>query len=546
MNIKKFKELLRISFKSEDTEEWFDVWFTRPIGLVFALLWNRLGVHPNAITILSIVLGIAAGWMFHYADLTHNIYGVVLLMLANFCDSTDGQMARITGKKTLVGRMLDGFASDAWFFSIYVAISFRLMNDPMPFIDMNWGILIWILCTAAGIYGHARPCALADYYRQIHLYFLLGKEGSELNTYREQRDIYEKARREHDFVAMAFYFNYANYCHGQEQRTPQFQRFIKVWQQHPNEQVRQEFLKNSRPLMPYTNILTHNTRAFALFISALINIPWLYPLFEVTVLQGLMVYLHRRHEALCKRLIENYIEYPKPNEQPILFDFGGTLDTGGLHWGKAIWKAYQRQGVQISEQQFREAYIHAERTLGKTPVIQKDFTFKQTLEEKIRLQLDYLQKTKAIYVSSHETDLLTHDIVEYLYDKVLETIEENWKVLKPLAQRHPLALVTNFYGNMATVLKEFKLEELFSIVVESAAVGIRKPDPQIFLLAAERLGIHPQEGIVVGDSYEKDILPAKQAGFQTVWLKGEGWNEAPTDTSAADHVITDLKQIKEI
>ena len=56
-----FKELLQASFKSNDTEEWLDVHFTRPIGLVFALFWNKLGVHPNAITILSIFLGAAAG-----------------------------------------------------------------------------------------------------------------------------------------------------------------------------------------------------------------------------------------------------------------------------------------------------------------------------------------------------------------------------------------------------------------------------------------------------------------------------------------------------
>lgn len=79
-----FRELLKVSIKSEDTEEWLDVYFTRPIGLVFALFWNKLGVHPNAITILSIFLGVAAGWMFHYTDLLHNLYGVILLMLANF------------------------------------------------------------------------------------------------------------------------------------------------------------------------------------------------------------------------------------------------------------------------------------------------------------------------------------------------------------------------------------------------------------------------------------------------------------------------------
>lgn len=64
--------------------------------------------------------------MFYYTDLWHNVCGVLLLMFANFCDSTDGQMARLTGKKTLIGRMLDGFAGDVWFLFIYFAIVFRL------------------------------------------------------------------------------------------------------------------------------------------------------------------------------------------------------------------------------------------------------------------------------------------------------------------------------------------------------------------------------------------------------------------------------------
>lgn len=127
-----FKEMLHASFKSEDTEEWLDVYFTRPIGLVFALMWKRLGVHPNAITVLSIFLGVGAGLMFRHTDLMHNLIGVVLLMFANFCDSTDGQLARLTGKKTLVGRVLDGFSGDLWFFSIYAAICVRLMNAPIP------------------------------------------------------------------------------------------------------------------------------------------------------------------------------------------------------------------------------------------------------------------------------------------------------------------------------------------------------------------------------------------------------------------------------
>ena len=121
MENKTFGELLKASMKSDDTEEWIDVYFTRPVGLAFALLWHRLGVSPNTITLLSIVLGVAAGAMFYFQNLCYNIIGVVLLVLANLCDSTDGQLARLTNQRSMKGRCLDGFAGDTWFFAIYLA-----------------------------------------------------------------------------------------------------------------------------------------------------------------------------------------------------------------------------------------------------------------------------------------------------------------------------------------------------------------------------------------------------------------------------------------
>ena len=81
MDIKTFKQMLKASFKSDDTEETIDVYFTRPIGLAFALLCRKLKVTPNMVTYLSMVLGIASGVMFYYTDLTHNIIGILLLMM---------------------------------------------------------------------------------------------------------------------------------------------------------------------------------------------------------------------------------------------------------------------------------------------------------------------------------------------------------------------------------------------------------------------------------------------------------------------------------
>lgn len=310
-----FKEMLQASFKSNDTEEWLDVHFTRPIGLVFALFWNKLGVHPNAITILSIFLGVAAAVMFYYTDLWHNAMGVLLLMFANFCDSTDGQMARLTGKKTLVGRVLDGFSGDVWFFAIYVSLCLRMMPQLIPGTDVKWGFIIWVLAFVAGIFCHSPQASLADYYRQIHLFFLKGKEGSELDNYVQQRAIYESLPKR-EWFARVFYKNYAAYCRSQEKRTPQFQQFFKQYQQAQQEDqaqqaspvslslLRERFLEGSRPLMKYTNLLTFNSRAICLYVTCLLNCPWVYLLFEIMVLTVLYIYMHRRHEMLCARLSE--------------------------------------------------------------------------------------------------------------------------------------------------------------------------------------------------------------------------------------------------
>lgn len=300
-----FKELLKASMKSEDTEEWLDVYFTRPIGLAFALFWNRFNVHPNVITILSIFLGVGAGWMFHYSDLCSNFCGMLLLMFANFCDSTDGQMARLTGKKTLIGRMLDGFSGDLWFLSIYIAFVVRLWNQPMPWLDDKWGIWILFLGAVAGFLSHSPQASLADYYRQIHLYFLLGEEGSELDNYLQQRRHYESLPKS-DWLGRIFFFNYANYCKSQEKRTPLFQKFLNRWKSlsQPNEAVRQEFLTGSRPLMKYCNMLSFNLRAICLYLSALLDSPWVYFVIELTLFNIMYVYMHRTHERLSLQLTE--------------------------------------------------------------------------------------------------------------------------------------------------------------------------------------------------------------------------------------------------
>ena len=222
-----------------------------------------------------------------------------------------------------------------------------------------------------------------------------------------------------------------------------------------------------------------------------------------------------------------------------IFDYGGTLDTGGNHWGKVIWHAYERVGVPVDEALYREAYVYGERTLGRNPIIQPNFTFRQTLEQKIRLQLDFIESKCPEVTRAKYGELLLDD----LYTRTCEETTRSRNVLLQLHKRFPMVLVSNFYGNIATVLREFSLDGIFQQIVESAVVGIRKPDPRIFTLGVEALDLDPSDVVVVGDSIDKDIIPARQAGCHTVWFKGEGWTSDPVDESAADRIITNLTEL---
>lgn len=294
MSATKTTPSLESTLKSLDTEEFIDIHFYRPIGYRWALFFNRFGVSPNSITIASIFIGIAAGICFYFQNLTINIGGMLLLIWANSYDSADGQLARMTGKKTPLGRILDGFSGDLWFISIYAAICLRLTPE--------WGIWIWLLAAITGFF-HSKQAAMADYYRNIHLLFLKGKAGSELSHSPQLKENYKKMSWKRDFIYKLFETFYINYTVGQEKLTPKFQRMMQVIRTKYHDQApewfRTAFRRHSLPLMKYTNMLSFNTRVIALFISLFIGKPWLYFVFELTVLNAMLVYMIYTHERFC-------------------------------------------------------------------------------------------------------------------------------------------------------------------------------------------------------------------------------------------------------
>ena len=297
------------TLKSMDTEEWLDIHFTRPLGLLWAKFFNYFGIHPNVVTILSIILGVAAGVCFYFEDIRITLLGIFLLVWANLYDSCDGQLARMTGKKTRLGRILDGFAGDAWFFTIYFFICLRLTP--------TWGIWIWLLAAVSGLICHAKQCQLADYYRNIHLFFLKGVSGSELDNTDKLTEEFQELSWRRDFLWKLFLYFYRNYTHSQEKLTPNFQRLSKALKEKfGSESLPQalcdDFRKGSLPLMKWTNILTFNTRAIFLYVVLLLGQPWLYFVFELTVMNIICFYMRNKHEKLCKQILSQLDNYSTP------------------------------------------------------------------------------------------------------------------------------------------------------------------------------------------------------------------------------------------
>ena len=224
----------------------------------------------------------------------------------------------------------------------------------------------------------------------------------------------------------------------------------------------------------------------------------------------------------------------------LLFDFGGTLDTDGIHWSEKFWETYTRFHIPVSKENFREAFIYSEKKCAG--IIKPDFNLMQTFETQLKYQIEYLQNN--FDLSSVYSGII-NKLSEYCYGTVLHNVKTSKRIIESLEQSYLLGLVSNYYGNIETVLKELSIKKYFASIVDSSVVGIRKPDAQIFNMALNELGSNPTEAIVIGDSYGNDIAPAKLLGCDTIWINNKGWQN-PEEISSADRIIKSIKELPEI
>jgi putative hydrolase of the HAD superfamily len=218
----------------------------------------------------------------------------------------------------------------------------------------------------------------------------------------------------------------------------------------------------------------------------------------------------------------------------ILFDFGGTLDLDGVHWSDRFFSAYTGAGLALDGARFDRAFAAADRLIARRDGMEK-VGLREQLQLQVSLQLDALQL---------DPDLAAA-IVTPLHAESRANLDRAVAVLARLKPRYQLGVVSNFSGNLRAICAEVGLLPLLDVLLDSRVEGRSKPDPRFLALALDRLGREGGECVFVGDSVDRDLVPAKSLGMCTVWLRREP-RPPCTDPEAVDFRIATLGELHPI
>jgi putative hydrolase of the HAD superfamily len=217
----------------------------------------------------------------------------------------------------------------------------------------------------------------------------------------------------------------------------------------------------------------------------------------------------------------------------VLFDFGGTLDANGVPWKERVIALLQKEGVQRPNEELTQAFYQADDSLVGT--ISPSFSFQQTVEQLIQRLLQIL---------GIADDLLSQNISRGFIQESLTQISNNAKLLAELNHRYRLGIVSNFYGNLATVCQEVGLSPFFMVMIDSVTVGHSKPDPKIFSAALTKLQTSPAQAVFIGDSLPRDMAGARNMGMSHIWLTPKAPEQRGEPCCPGDPVIHTLEEAR--
>ena len=228
----------------------------------------------------------------------------------------------------------------------------------------------------------------------------------------------------------------------------------------------------------------------------------------------------------------NITAAPFQNCEAILFDFGGTLDSDGEHWLDRFYALYQNARLNVSLSEIKRAFYHADRMCCEDPQL-LSADLRSLMKHHVRIQFEDL----SIRDGAKEKAMIEEFCV-----RSERFLKRNGRLLRAIRKHFRLGLVSNFYGNVSVLCREAGIADVLEVILDSVVVGIGKPDPAIFRLALAELDLPPDRVIFVGDSYERDMIPARRLGMKTIWLKGPN-PRIPENAEPVDAWISGLSEL---
>lgn len=218
----------------------------------------------------------------------------------------------------------------------------------------------------------------------------------------------------------------------------------------------------------------------------------------------------------------------------VLFDAGNTL----------IWldhpfivQVLREHGVDATVEQLMEAEYGSK-------LLMDEMARAGTTDERTRGQIYFAEIFRTVGAAESAFPSLAQRMFarhaeRNLWGNVRERTAETLDELRRRGYR--LGVISNADGRVEKLLESVGLRPHFEMVIDSGVVGIDKPDPRIFHLAAERMGIDPAEAVYVGDIYEIDVQGARAAGMQGIlidplWM----WNDRDCHRIRALHDLLDI------
>ncbi|GBD28216.1 Phosphoglycolate phosphatase [bacterium HR31] len=195
----------------------------------------------------------------------------------------------------------------------------------------------------------------------------------------------------------------------------------------------------------------------------------------------------------------------------VFLDAGHTLLEGRPSWFDVWAEGLGEFDVTLDREALQRAYARASDALSHIPPDQ--FT-EQTWRQFLREMVAHLE------VPGHEDEIADrmHQVLARTRPEYVPYPEAP-AVLEELRRRgFRLAVVSNWEPDLPEVLDRAGLRGYFDAVVASALVGAAKPDPRIFQVALDAVGVRPAEAVHVGDSYEADVRGARAAGLHPVLI----------------------------